>query len=149
MAKRSRCPGSAVAVALATASALAAAAPASSPAMAQGEGGISVGEYHRVFPPAPVEVRAVRDGAAVLVTWSPPPAVEPAGQPAYDPAVAAYRIYRVDGAGGQALLGEVAASTTRFRDETPGPGRRAYAVTAVQRSGQESGPSAAAEAPPL
>lgn len=118
------------------------------PAVAQGDGGISVGEYHRVFPPAPVDVRAVRDGPAVVVSWSPPPRVATDGPPAYDPAVAGYRIYRVDGAGGRSLAGAVDAAATRFRVEAPGSGRRAYAVTAVQRSGQESGLSAAAEAPP-
>ncbi len=113
------------------------------PATARADGGISVDEYHRVFPPAPVEVRAAVEAAAVVVTWSPPP-VARSGQPAYDPAVVAYRVYAVDEAGGRTLLGELAATTMRFRDKTPGAAGRIYAVTAVQRSGQESGLSASA-----
>lgn len=132
------------------AAALSGAGPAlaPAPAAAQGDGGISVGEYHRVFPPAPVGVRAVREGAAVVVSWSPPPKVATDGRPAYDPEVASYRVYRVDGAGGRMLAGEVDAAATRFRDDRPGAADSAYAVTAVQRSGQESGLSGAAEAPP-
>lgn len=122
-------------------------AAAAVPAAAQADGGISVDEYHRVFPPAPVGVRAVRDGAAVVVSWSPPPPVAGGGHPAYDPAVAAFRIYAVDEAGGRTLLGEVPATTRHFRDDTPGAAGRTYAVTAVQRSGQESGLSAAAPRP--
>ncbi len=121
-------------------------AAASLTATAQADGGISVDEYHRVFPPAPVGVRAAFEATAVVVTWSPPP-VARSGQPAYDPAVAAYRVYAVDDAGGRTLLGEVAATTTRFRDDTPGAVRRTYAVTAVQRSGQESGLSESARVP--
>jgi hypothetical protein len=121
---------------------------APAPAPAQADGGISVGEYHRVFPPAPVEVRAVREGADVVVSWAPPPVVATGGRLAYDPAVAGYRIYRVDGAGGRTLAGEVDAATMRFRDVAAGAAGHTYAVTAVQRSGQESGLSAAAEAPP-
>lgn len=147
-AQRSRCPGGGRAVVLgAVTAALAGLALPPAPAAAQADGGISVGEYHRVFPPAPVAVRAVREGSAVVVTWAPPPQVEMDGQPTYDPAVAAYRVYRVDGAGGRALLGEVEVATTHFRDGRPRAGH-AYAVTAVQRSGQESGLSVSAEAPP-
>jgi len=120
---------------------------ASLPATAQADGGISVDEYHRIFPPAPVGVRAAFEATAVIVTWSPPPPVARSGQPAYDPAVAAFRVYAVDEAGGRTLLGEVAATTTRFRDDRPGAVRRTYAVTAVQRSGQESGLSESARAP--
>ena len=122
-------------------------AAAAVPAAAQDGGGISVDEYHRVFPPAPVAVRAVREAAAVLVTWSPPPPVAGSGHPAYDPAVAAFRVYAVDAAGGRRLLGEVDATTGRFRDDTPAAAGRTYAVTAVQRSGQESGLSVAASPP--
>ncbi len=139
-------PVSAGAVSAALLAVCIALAPA--PATAQADGGISVDEYHRVFPPAPVAVRAAIEAAAVVVTWSPPPLVARSGQPAYDPAVAAYRVYAVDEAGGRTLLGEVAATTTRFLDDTPGAAGRTYAVTAVQRSGQESGLSAAAKASP-
>lgn len=114
------------------------------PATAQADGGISVDEYHRVFPPAPVDVRAAFEAAAVVVTWSPPTPVARSGRPGYDPEVAAYRVYAVDDAGGRTLLGEVAATTTRFVDDTAGAAGRTYAITAVQRSRQESGLSAAA-----
>ena len=117
------------------------------PATAQADGGISVDEYHRNFPPAPVDVQAIVEVAAVVVTWSPPPAMAGSGRPAYDPEVAAYRVYRVDDAGGRTLVGEVGAGTTRFRDAAAIGGRRLYAVTAVQSSGQESGLSTTAEAP--
>lgn len=121
--------------------AMAADLPAAS-SMAQdtpGGGGISVEEYLRVFPPAPVEVRATAEGEAVVLTWTPPAAAPAREGLAYDPEIAGYRIYRVDGAGGQALVAEVGAEVRRFRDDTAGAVGRMYAVTAVQRSGQESG----------
>lgn len=112
----------------------------------QDGGGISVEEYLRVFPPAPVDVQAAVEGGAVVVTWSPPaPAATREGL-AYDPAIAGYRVYRVDGEGGRTRIGDVDAETTRFRDPSLVSGVRRYAVTAVQRSGQESGLSHAAEA---
>lgn len=148
-AQRARRTGVGPVVSATTAAALIGVCLASAlvPATAQVDGGISVDEYHRVFPPAPVEVRAAFEATAVVVTWSPPPLVARSGQPAYDPAVAAYSVYAVDDAGGRTLLGEVAATTTRFVDDTPGAAGRTYAVTAVQRSGQESGLSESARAP--
>ena len=136
----------AVGVAALLAAAVAVASPSGLPAAAQDSGGIGVEEYFRVFPPAPVEVRAAVEAGTVVVTWTPPAPVARAGL-AYDPVVVAYRIYRVDEAGGQALLGEVGGEATRFRDPSPPSSAKRYAVTAVQRSGHESGLSESARAP--
>lgn len=123
---------------------LATALPAA-PAGAQDGGGISVEEYLRVFPPAPANLRAALESDAVVLSWSAPaPATTQKGL-AYDPAIAGYRVYRIDDAGGRTLIGEVGAETTRFRDASARTGVRQYAVTTVQRSGHESGLSAAAE----
>lgn len=146
-AERSRQPGRVIVPAAAALFGVALAA-APLPASAQADGGISVEEYHRVFPPAPVGVRAVAEAGAVVVTWSAPPRVAGTGQPAYDPVIVAYRVYAVDGTGGRTLLGEVPAVTTHFRDESSGAADRSYSVTAVQRSGQESGLSAATTSSP-
>jgi hypothetical protein len=109
---------------------------------AQAGGGISVEEYQRVFPPAPVAVRAEMRAGVATVTWSPPPAVAPTR--AYDPTVGSYRVYRIGAGGSAVLIGETVE--TAFRDpRAPGGTTQRYAVTAVQRSGQESGLSEAAE----
>jgi hypothetical protein len=105
-------------------------------------GGISVEEYARVFPPAPVGVRAEMRAGVATVTWSPPRAAAPTR--AYDPAVVGYRVYRLGAGGSTALIGETAETTFRDR-RAPGGTTQRYAVTAVQRSGHESGLSAAAE----
>jgi hypothetical protein len=128
------------------AAAVAAALLSGLPAAAQESGGIGVEEYFRVFPPAPSDVRAAVEAGTVVVTWSPPAKVARADL-AYDPAIVAYRIYRVDDAGGRVLLGEVGGEATRFSDPSPPDGARRYAVTAVQRSGHESGLSESARAP--
>lgn len=110
-------------------------------AAAPAGGGISAQEYQRVFPPAPVDVRAEWRAGVATVTWSPPPAVAPTN--AYDAIVAGYRVYRLGAGGAATLIGET--DGTSFRDPSaPGGTTRHYAVTAVQRSGQESGLSAAA-----
>jgi hypothetical protein len=106
--------------------------------------GISVDRYRRMFPPAPVEVRAEMRNNRPLISWREPPA-PPSGQIGYDPAVESYRVYRVDAALNRTLLGET--TSLSFDDSTPllAGGVRHYAVTAVQRSGVESGMSQQAE----
>jgi fibronectin type 3 domain-containing protein len=105
-------------------------------------GGISVDRYRRMFPPAPQNLRVVvRDGKATI-SWDAPPA-PPSGHIGYDPVVVAYNVYLVqENLEQRRRLGQTRSTT--FRDsETVGPGsRRSYAVTAVQRSGIESGMSA-------
>jgi fibronectin type 3 domain-containing protein len=105
-----------------------------------GQGGMSVDQYRRMFPPAPQNVRIeLRDGKATI-SWDAPPAPPP-GRIGYDPEVGAYNVYVVQENLERRRLGQTRSMT--FRDpEIPGPGaRRRYAVTAVQRSGVESGMS--------
>ena len=103
--------------------------------------GISVDRYRRMFPPAPVDVRvAIRDDRPVIF-WREPPAPPP-GRIGYDPVVESYRVYRVvDATLARTLLGETTGRS--FVDFSPllAGGVRHYAVTAVQRSGVESGMS--------
>lgn len=102
--------------------------------------GISQEEHLAVFPAAPVLVRAVAIDGGVMIFWEPPPA-PPAGRTlAYDPAIERFRVYSIGPGRDRTLIGETAG--TWFIDETaPAGSTRLYAVTAVQRSGQESGPS--------
>lgn len=106
--------------------------------------GISTDQYRRMFPPAPTNVRvALREGAATISWDRPPP--PPAGRIGYDPEVAAYNVYLVNEYSERRLLGRT--TLTSFRD----PARlssdevRQYAISAVQRSGVESGMSERAE----
>jgi hypothetical protein len=100
--------------------------------------GISLDEYHKSFPPLPRGVRAeIRDGKAV-VSWDTPPAPPP-GKIGYDPAVARYRVYLLGPDQHRTPIGKTTGLS--FTDPArlrPGSTRR-YGVTAVQRSGQESG----------
>ncbi len=104
------------------------------------QGGISVDQYRRMFPPAPQNVRVeLRDGKAVI-SWDAPPN-PPSGRIGYDPEVAAYNVYAVQENLERRRLGQT--KSTAFRDSrilSPGI-RQNYAVTAVQRSGVESGMS--------
>ena len=60
--------------------------------------------------------------------------------PGYDPAIALYRVYRVAPDQSATLIGET--PTTSFTDTAAPRGTtQRYVVTAVQRSGQESGRS--------
>ncbi|HXT19164.1 MAG TPA: hypothetical protein VN923_00285, partial [Thermoanaerobaculia bacterium] len=61
--------------------------------------------------------------------------------------LAVYRIYRAAGEAAPQRLAEVPAGTTEYRDASPGRGSpHVYTVTAVDRAGNESPPSASAEA---
>ncbi|MEJ8572450.1 hypothetical protein [Microbaculum marinum] len=104
-------------------------------------GGISYGEYVRTFPAMPAAVRVDLDNGKPLICWEAPDHPPP-GELAYDPVIAGYRVYSLAGTGRQVRLGETA--TTCFHDtEAPSGTIRRYAVTAVQRSGQESDPTQA------
>jgi fibronectin type 3 domain-containing protein len=106
--------------------------------------GISVDQYRRMFPPAPVNVRVeLRQGVATISWDRPPP--PPAGRIGYDPKVAAYNVYRVNDNAERRLLGRTSAMTFKDRAALKSGEVRYYAVTAVQRSGVESGMSERAE----
>lgn len=128
-----------------------AAAVAAGPASAQmappggTEPGISFEEYRRLFPPAPVEVRAAVRGGLAVVSWKPPPAPDPSVRLGYDPVVARYRIYRLGSDEQRTLIGETEG--LEFADPVPPDGARRYVVTAVQRSGLESAASVEAVLP--
>lgn len=103
-------------------------------------GGISLEEYLRGFPPAPVNVRAEDIDGRVLVFWEAPPNPGPAADLAYDPAIDSYRVYKLGPGLNRTLIGETTG--TWFIDASPPGGSvHRYAVTAVQRTGQESGAS--------
>ena len=69
------------------------------------------------------------------------PPAPPAGKIGYEPEVAAYKVYLVNDLSERRLLGQTTAMS--FKDQSRlRPGElRTYAVTAVQRSGIESGMS--------
>jgi hypothetical protein len=93
-----------------------------------------------VFAPAPpTGVAALAAGGVVDVSWSPSTEAD----------LAAYRVYRSEG-GEPQKLAEVPATETRFRDQAApvGPTYN-YTVTAVDKDGNESAPSAPAKARPL
>jgi hypothetical protein len=87
-------------------------------------------------PAAPTGVAALAAGGVVDVSWSPSTEAD----------LASYRVYRSEG-GEPEKLAELPASETRFRDEKAVVGGSyAYTVTAVDKDGNESGPSAPARA---
>lgn len=115
------------------------------PAPAQpAQSGISVDQYRRMFPPGPQNVRAVLRGGKATISWDAPPAPPP-GRIGYDPEIAVYNVYLVAENLERRRLGQTNGRS--FTDsKTPRPGQvRHYAVTAVQRSGVESGLSERAE----
>ena len=90
-------------------------------------------------PAAPTGVAALAAGGVVDVSWSP----------SSEPDLASYRVYRSEG-GEAKKLADVPGTETRFRDETAAIGPTyAYTVTAVDKDGNESAPSAPAKARPL
>lgn len=90
-----------------------------------------------VFAPAPpTGVAALAAGGVVDVSWSPSTEAD----------VASYRVYRSDG-GEPSKLADVPGAETRYRDETAAVGPTYnYTVTAVDKDGNESAPSAPAKA---
>ena len=100
-------------------------------------------EQLRVNPPPPHRVSAARQGAAVRLTWSPPPAVTVPHT--YSDTVVEYRIYRsVDGSG-EALVGT--SKTLSFTDPEPGAGTLRYFVSSVREHGVEGPRTDAVVAP--
>ena len=90
-------------------------------------------EQLRVNPPPPQRVSATRQGAAVTLTWSPPPAVTVAHT--YSDTVVEYRIYRsVDGSA-EVLVGS--SRVLAFTDPQPGAGTLRYFVSSVREHGVE------------
>ncbi len=112
-------------------------APSLAHAQAAGQGGINVDQYRRMFPPAPQNLRAELRGGKATIGWDAPPAPPP-GRVGYDPAVAAYNVYLVGENLERRRLGQTRARSLPTRTLRPGEVRH-YAVTAVQRSGVESG----------
>ncbi len=89
-----------------------------------------------IVPPAsPVGVAALGGPDGVEVSWSPSAEAD----------LASYRVYRQAPGGPREPVGEVAPPETSLRDATAARGvPYAYTVTAVDRAGNESPPSAAA-----
>jgi hypothetical protein len=90
-------------------------------------------EQLRVNPPPPQRVSAARQGAAVTLTWSPPPPVTVPHT--YSDTVVEYRIYRSVGASAEVLVGT--SQTLTFTDLEPGAGTLRYFVSSVREHGVE------------
>lgn len=89
-----------------------------------------------VAPGAPAGVAALTRDAGVEVSWSPSGETDLAG----------YRVYRAAEGVAAAKLAEVPVDQTTFVDPSPPRGKAfSYRITAVDRAGNESPPSAAAE----
>jgi hypothetical protein len=95
-------------------------------------------ENKDVFPPAPpTGVAALVHDDGIEVSWSP----------SLEADLASYRVYRAAAGAPPLRVGEVVAPETSFRDTVAPRGTPlAYTVTAVDRDGNESPPSAAVEA---
>jgi fibronectin type 3 domain-containing protein len=91
---------------------------------------------HDIVPPAaPSGVAAVGGADGVEVSWSP----------STESDLASYRVYRAAGGKTPERIGEVAAPETSLRDTSATAGSRyLYTVTAVDKAGNESPPSAPA-----
>ncbi len=85
-------------------------------------------------PPAPEGGAAyVQDDGSVELSWSP----------LLETDLQSYRVYRRVGTGARERVAEVPASATRWRDTLVSAARRVYTLTALDRAGNESTPSAA------
>jgi hypothetical protein len=95
-------------------------------------------ENKDVFPPAaPTGVAALVHDDGIEVSWSP----------SLEADLSSYRVYRTAAGAPPIPVGEVAGPDTSFRDTAAPRGTAvAYTVTAVDRDGNESPPSAAVEA---
>jgi hypothetical protein len=95
-------------------------------------------ENKDVFPPAaPTGVAVLLREDGLELSWSP----------SLEADLASYRVYRAEAGGAPVRRGEVAAPETVFHDTALSPGAvLAYTVTAVDRDGNESPPSAPVEA---
>jgi len=89
-----------------------------------------------IIPPAPPGgVAALGGPDGVEVSWSP----------STEPDLATYRVYREAPGGPRERIGEVAPPETSLHDATAAAGARyTYTVTAIDRAGNESRPSAPA-----
>jgi hypothetical protein len=84
-------------------------------------------------PPAPEGGAAfAQDDGTVELAWSPLLETDLAG----------YRVYRKIGQGARERVAELPATDTRWRDALPGGARRVYTLTAFDKAGNESAPSA-------
>ena len=100
-------------------------------------GGISLEEQLRLYPPQPLAVMAVRSGDRAVISWQTPADPRWAAPLGYDPEIETYRVYRIGPGQRRTIVGETRA--TSLGVDLPDGGKpRRYAVTAVQRSGQES-----------
>ncbi len=88
-----------------------------------------------VTPPSAPEGGAayLQDDGSIELSWSP----------LLETDLQSYRIYRRIGMGQREIVAEVPASETRWRDALGAGARRVYTLTAVDRAGNESAPSAA------
>jgi hypothetical protein len=91
-----------------------------------------------IFPPAaPIGVAVLVQEGAMEVSWSPSPEMD----------LASYRVYRSSAGARTERLGEAPAGTTVLKDPAPPADvKLLYTVTAVDKAGNESPPSAPAEA---
>ena len=88
-----------------------------------------------IAPAAPSGVAALGGPDGVEVSWSP----------STEPDLATYRVYRETPGGPRERVGEVAPPETSWHDGAAAPGARyTYTVTALDRAGNESKPSAPA-----
>jgi hypothetical protein len=84
-------------------------------------------------PTVPSGLTLLAQTGGLELRWSPSPEAD----------LAAYRVYRATPTGAPAKIGEVAAGTAMFLDTTTTAGTAyRYTVTAVDRAGNESAPSA-------
>jgi hypothetical protein len=97
--------------------------------------GITWEEQQRLMPAAPQRPSVVHGGQQSRICWERPP--KPTVRiDAYDPAVAFFRVYRVDEHGSRIPIGET--TELCFIDQESGATTGRYVVTAVTRSGHES-----------
>jgi fibronectin type 3 domain-containing protein len=91
-----------------------------------------------IVPPArPTGVAALGGADGIEVSWTPSSEAD----------LASYRVYRATPGRAPQVVGEVVPPETVFRDTTAGAGTAyVYTVTALDRAGNESAPSAPAEA---
>lgn len=103
---------------------------------ASGESCVEVKDV--LAPAAPAGVAAIARDEGIEVSWSPSPEAD----------LGSYRVYRRarQGGGEARRLAELPATETTFLDKEPPPGALFYSVTAVDRAGNESPPTASTEA---
>jgi len=107
-----------------------------------GAQGISEEEEYLGIPPPPIIRPATVIGDMIVLRWDPPRHIRLSQAPGYDPEVAWYRVYRIKRGRDPTLPNATLVGQTIelfFLVHTPPSGdRERYAVTAVQKSGQES-----------